>query len=523
MAIEDRSRHDRLRALLPRAYATDARDSVLGVLLDALADGLRGFDQATERALRDKWLATAEATRAPIDTPPVVTIELGGEPRPLEHLGSELDLLRQPWEADEQAYRGRVALLAPRITRGLGTTRSLLSFSITALGGEPCPLLERSGDATIALGLPPGRLARCRACHGGQDMPSGPCPLRAESTMSARLVDNPRGVVGLRREAVDPGHGGSATIHFDSDSLFADRPELELRIPPDVAQAHVVPSFRSRQTGERIVVAHVLRPGETLRILPQSPNDPNLPPHMQQWVDRPNPLSAVARVSGIAPEQDVPIISILGVSFDGARFGVDRFAPEGDAPRFDTGHFDDSSFDVAAAGGRLDVTTPAVVPGANTWDYVPLAPHVLAGLPGEPAAGAEPLDLDAEADLQPVALRLRWWTRPTARFQLRIPLTPTVRGVVALGAADYLRRMVDRVRPAGVTAVIDFLEPPIRESLDPSDGHHEVVLSIPEPLSPLDRQSTGQALPVEVLEALDGASFGGLFDVTPFGLSHLQP
>ncbi|MCH9686081.1 MAG: hypothetical protein K0V04_31910, partial [Deltaproteobacteria bacterium] len=297
MAVEDRTRHDRLRSLFPLVYDTDPQRSALGRVLDVLADGVRELDQATERALRDKWVATADGRREPTEligtqpeptdppTEPILTVDLGGQPRPLEHLGSALDLLRQPWELDEQAYRERVQFLAPLMSGGLGTARALIAFTIGALGAQPCAQLERSGDTTTGFGLAPGALARCRACQGGTATPSGPCPLRAQAVMSVSLVDNPRRRVRLTRQSLRVGDDGTASVLFDSESLFADLPEIELTIP-DEATRTVVPSFRNRGTGERIIVAHQLEAGQTLTMFPVSPHDPSLAPHRQRWVDR---------------------------------------------------------------------------------------------------------------------------------------------------------------------------------------------------------------------------------------------
>lgn len=536
MSIEDRTRHERLRALLPQAYATDPRDSALGVLLDVLGDGLRDLDQAAERALRDKWLATAEADRDPLDSLGTAsTIELGGTPKPLEFLGAALDLLRQPWEVDEEAYRARVALLAPLLSHGLGTVRALLTFSITALGGEPCPKLTRAGDTTTAIGLAPGRHARCRECRAGGGALVGACPLRDEAIMTASLVENPRAIMRLSRQSLQPGNDGQATIRVESDSLFADRPELELRVPVinpqrfdeqyfDEAEfldddALVVPSFRSRRTSERIVIAQPLRSGDVLTILPISPHDPGIPDHLQKWVDHPpgsNRVTPVVRINGTEP--DVPVILFTGVSFDGARFG-DRFAPEDDLPQFDLGAYDEASFDEAGAPGTQEVTTPAVLPGIDIWDYVPLD---RAGL--EAARAAVSLDTPAslemgDADTRPVSLRLRWWTRPATTAIVRIPLDDAVRRAIGLGAAEYVRALVDRVRPIGVTVAIEFVEPPYRESLEPIVGLRELGMTLVEPLLPLDATRFGPSLPAEALDGLDAVAFGGLFDVTPFDLS----
>ncbi len=534
MAVEDRVRHRRLRSLFPQAYATSPKDSALGVLLETLAGRLRDLDHATERAQRDKWLATADGSRDPVpfevpgggSAQPALagatTLDLGEVVRPLEHLGSGLDLLRQPWEVDEQAYRGRVSQLARLLTGGLGTTQALVSFCIGALGAETCPQLERNADTTTGFGLEPGSLARCRTCQGGTAAPSGPCPLREQSTMSVSLVDSPRRRVQLERQSLRVGEDGTATINFRSESLFADRPEIELRVP-DTGAAHVVPSFRSLQTGERIIVARVLEPGNTLSILTTSPHDPSLPPHRQRWVDRPpgsNLLNALVRVDGV--DDNSPVIVIRSASFNGARFGQSRFADETAVePRFNAAYFDQATFDSLPAGS-IEIDAPAVVAGVNTWEYAPLDRDGLDAALAVVAAAGETVpqvpDI-VDADPQPVALQLRWWTRPAARFLIRIPLTDAVRRVVAQGAADYVRRMVERVRPVGVTPIIDFLEPPIRESLEPSDRLTDVELSWQDAIEPAVVAISEPELPAEVLDSLDVGAFGGIFDVTPFDFS----
>lgn len=494
MATEDRTRHERLRALFPRAYATDPRDSVLGALLEVLADGLRSFDQTIERALRDKWLATAEPHRRPEGETSEQWLEaaLAGEPEPLEHLGVLLDLLRQPWERDEEAYRRRLAVLAPLMTRGLANVRALLYFSLTALGAEPCSGLERSGDGTTtAFGLEPGRRARCATCRGGRIAPTGPCPMRPEhEIMRASLVDNPHRVARLQRSPLTLGPDGTAIVRFTSQSLFDDRPELELSVPNDATGTPFMASFRSHQTGERIVVEHPLVIGDTLSILPRSPHDPTQPARDQLWVDRPagsNPPVSVARIVHADGQSSVaPITVFRDVVFEGARFDLDRFAPED-----------------ATGAGEPEVTVPAIVPGANTWDYIPLG--ATGASLAVPPPGASPVGTG------PVTLRLRWWTRPIARFLVRIPITPTVRSTLDEGAAEHVRRMIHRVRPVGVLPIIDFVEPLVPETLDLVDATPGLGLSIIEPLSPID----------DLLD--DHEIVPGVFDVTLFDATLLQP
>nr|MCH9683516.1 hypothetical protein [Deltaproteobacteria bacterium] len=231
---------------------------------------------------------------------------------------------------------------------------------------------------------------------------------------------------------------------------------------------------------------------------------------------------------GQPPVSMIPVISIVGPSFDGARFGEARFAAvEDGTPRFNEAVFDEDRFDNAATG-VLEVTTPSVHAGANAWEYAPLddegraaATQMVLALGGQDP-GLEPVgeaEIGEPIAAEPVAFRLRWWTRPSSRFLLRIPLTESVRRLVNQGAADYVRQLVDRVRPVGVTPIIDFLEPPIREALDPGDALADTALEFDAPVDPVVTQASDQDLPAEMLEPLDSAAFGGVFDVTPFDFS----
>ncbi|MEX1367817.1 MAG: hypothetical protein AB1Z98_32110 [Nannocystaceae bacterium] len=522
--VEDRTRHDRLRSLLPATYATNPRDSAVGVVLEVLADRLREADQAIERGLRDKWLLTAQAAREvqdPQDPPgglsaeiePLPTVDLGDRPLPLEYLGAALDLLRQPWEADTEAYRRRVKLLAPLLAGGLGTPRAIIAMALSALGSEPCPRLTREGNETRGIGLPSGSLDRCRACRGGRRPPPGPCPLREQATMSARVVDNPRSRVSLVREQLRPGATEEARIYANNLSLFADRPELTLSIPAGASTAAVVPRFRSLRTGEELVIARVLQAGDTLSVRGPSPYDPERPRHRQQWVDRPAAFAAAPAQVRVGVEVDVPVIASEGSRFDSAVFGPDVGEPA-----------DAATFTVTRLVDPSELEVPAMLPGANTWVYQPLTRSELdaavADLDPAEDLGALPDSalVPEDRDDTQVQLVLRWWVRAPSRFRLRIPRTPAVQAAETAGAAGYLRRLIDRARPIGVLPVIDFLQPIEPESLDPRDGLGAFALSIAEPVEP------GDVLPQDLrldeqLGPEDGGGFIGVFDVTIFDFS----
>jgi hypothetical protein len=558
VAIEDRTRHDRIRSLLPRIYATNADTSALGRVLEVLADLLRETDRALERALRDKWLATATGDRSASPGAPGSTgddeddedlglpvLELGGAPLPLELIGAAVDLVRQPWEVSHEAYRTRVRLLAPMLASGLATPRVLLAFALTSMHAEPCPVLERREDATQAFGMPPGTLNRCRVCRGGDVPPAGvPCPFRGRVVMDATLTDNPRTRVTLRRRTLDPAPGTaeagphSARLRVRSDSLFASKPEIVLQVP-DTSEAPVIASFRSLRTGEEVVVAWPLAPGAILTLRPASPHDPATPRHLQRWVDRPaGEARAPARVWAVAGEAvtllDDRVFVTQGPRFDAARFSADDEAVS-EAPA----HF-------ASLMQRID--SPSLPAGESTWLYRPLGREALEDAladvagdfdVGEGAPGETPEEREARRELvrelvrqavedtppapadTAVDLTLSWWTRPPARFRLRIPRTPAVKAALATGAADYLRQMIDRVRPAGVQPIYDFAELPFPEPLEPQDALVRLDVRVTEAVEPGDRDGFADldAVLPEALEPADQAGFLGIFDVTRFEIS----
>lgn len=515
--VEDRTRHDRLRSLLPRIYATDPQGSALGVLLEVLADRLREADGAIERGQRDKWLLTASGARergAEPEGSALPTVDLGDRPRPLEHIGAGLDLLRQPWEVDTEAYRGRVRLLAPLLAGGLGTPRAIAAVALSSLGSEPCPVLERGEGETRGHGLPPGSLVRCRTCRGGQRPPAGtPCPRRSDATMSVSVVDNPRRRVVLTRRQLRPDAGGEARIHFDGESLLADRPELVLRVPEDAAGAGVLPRFLSLATGEEMIVARLLGPGDVLYVRGRSPHDPNVPPQRQRWVDCPPNFAAAPPDVRVGDDVDIPVI----VSRGGARF---------DADAFDEGVFYSTGVIREEGGLGLEhLHVPSVVPGRNTWVYQAMGraefEAALANLDptADLAALPDASTVPVEPDTSEVRLELRWWARAPSRFSVRIPRTAAVQAALAVGAADYLRRMIDRVRPLGVLPIIDFVQPLVSETIEPGDRLRAVGLGMREDVDPRDGV-VPQGLDLgEAVEPTDGGGFIGMFDVTVFGFS----
>lgn len=531
MTVVDRTRHERLRSLLPRAYATDPMDSALGSLLEALADLLRDMDCDLERALRSRWLATASGV-------PLVSCydermgEASGMPAvgrgqpPLDLLGAALGLLRQRWETDPEAYRNRVRILAPFLTQGLATPRVILAFGLTALASEPCPALEPNNGGTRGWGLPPGVLSRCRTCGGGTEIPPPDtvCPLRARAIVDATVYDNPLTQTELRRRRLVPvpGEGHRARFRVRNDSLLAARPTVTLRVP-STAPGDVVASLFNVDTGEQIIINQVLRPGSAFTLEPTSlfdPMDPEQQGYRQYWVDLPPGEAerpARARLStevGPTPELNVPNYYYVR----GARFDGDRFADPDDRLG---GHFAVAER-VPEEGNYPGIELP---PGDSTWEYRSLGRETLnEALTDVPDGYTLPERVPEAPSEAEVDLTLSWWTRPSARFRLQIVRSEAVREVVDLGAGEYLRQLIDRVRPAGVHPIIDFAETLPRDTLEPLDALKRITIRDAEPIEvvpedqgvPAGVATEGQ-VEAPVLEAEGG--FIGIFDVTRFAFS----
>ncbi len=520
MPGQDRTRHDRLRALLPRAYATDPADSVLGVLIEVLGNLLRDTDRDIERALRDRWLATAAGDRS-ANAPEggdvlgrlsaLPTIDLAGL-MPLELLGAALDLVRQPWEVDHEAYRNRVRLLGPMIARGLGTPRVVLSFALTSLHSEPCPVLEHSGDDTRAVGLPPRSLSRCRTCRGGrvQPPPDTACPLRHHAIMHATVSDNPLTLMELRRRRMEPARGddGGARIRVHSDNLFSARPDIVLQVPADTAPGTtMIVALRSEETGEEVVVVHPLAAGDTLTIRPASEHVPGTPRHRQYWVDRPQggALSESRAFRARAGEVLDLAGRVVTLTHDPSAGVMGRQATPGTVER--------------------RVSSPELPPGASTWTLRSLGRAEVAEILARASApDLEPVldEVPAAPWAVPVDLALRWWTRPPARFRLQIARNDHVMAALEAGADHYLIRMIDRVRAAGVQPILDFVEPAITDAIDPRDALLAVEPRMREPVAPGDRfMGMALALAAEPLEPRDHMCFLGSFDTMFFDMSCL--
>ena len=527
-AVMQRVRWQKAGTLIEAAYAPAGPFTALVLVRGAALESHRTHFEALLQRLRG--LGRGEL-------PPLPTLDLAGMPHPLELLGAALDLRRLPWEVDVETYRNRVRILAPMLSEGLATPRVIVAATLTSLHSEPCPILERpEPDSTRGYGLPPRTLDRCQVCQGGRRRPLAgeQCPMRARAQNEATVTDNPRTRARLTRSRLDPmAESAGARLRIYSNSLFAARPQIVLRVPADADPATMlVPRFRSLTTGEELVVPTALLPGDELTLRPGSDWQPERPLHRQIWVDPPSGEHLLPARAWIlrAASSTLEVVDTLIMYAVGPRFGKARFADVEDAAEFEAAHFDSATFDEPEpdpnlepdhfAQAELGVQAPALRPGDNTWLFSTLASDELESLIGDYQLPPE-FDIDDfAAATTPVSLELSWWTRPPARFRIRIPRKPAVEQLLAQGAASSLRRLVDRVRPAGVFPVIDFAVEPILEIVDPEIARralgvrgHDVV----EPDAGLDQITVaGQG---EVVEPEDRIAVYGIFDGTPFGIS----
>ncbi|HVE82131.1 MAG TPA: hypothetical protein VND93_04765 [Myxococcales bacterium] len=504
-----RRRRERLMSLLPRLLAAQPEGSVLGSLVDALAGRLAELDQATERVLRDRWMALAGASPRWDDGP-----------SPLEMLGRLLEISQEPWE-ELEAYRRRLRQVAPILLAGSSTVRSLLAVGAASLDTELCPRLRRLPDTdaaraagiqdtTLGLGVRPGTRASCPEC----ELPGDVCPyengerLAARGAVAARLqlTDCPATTRNLHLLAL----GHDSRFQVVNPSLALDRPVVTLAATTRLA----FPALHNVESNEVMLFAGTLEAGETLVLSPArfesdvrpfdgyTPQGPAL-----DFLLAPGG-SAVLQGGTTTRNVAGQMYYLQGVTYGEARFGHARFSLLGQ-----------------------HVLSPGLDAGANTWrlrgytqrDVQAIADKtLLAGLAGAPA-----LPFDGVADARG-DLTLDWWVRLPATFRLRIPEmparpTPQERTSVL----DLTRRSVEAARAAGVLASVDFPEPPRREKHPLGEGALRLFLrakareSQPEAEALKAVQVTARGTERQPEEDRRGLSVLGKFDVTRFEWSHL--
>ncbi|MBP9803383.1 MAG: hypothetical protein KBE22_00570 [Candidatus Accumulibacter sp.] len=470
---DSRARRRALLAVLPRVFAGQPAPSPLTGIIEAIAAALAGIDEGLTRTQRDHWLQLASG-EAPGS----------GAASALERLGALLGIERLDSETSE-AYRGRLAITARVLTRGLNTPRALLELAIATLGAEPCPRIEKHQDTTIGYGLPPGTIERCPACRAGK--PLTECPNTGARVLEASITDNPPQP---QRLVVSPQARPGMRFVVENPSLDEDVPELRLQA---LEQPTTYPCLHNRATGEVILYAGTLQADEVLSVWPQveleetrryASHEGNSAHHWREQY----PSGSAVIIDRDGKNQRTVSASIYYLN--GARFAADDASPDDpglarfasleatQGPRFADPLRHGSVFGTATFGGdggeELNATTghfgspgrqvrtPRVRPGADEWAY-----GVYTRSDVEAIAGSMSGPLFDNAPEHPgdaaVELTLSWWARRPASFRLSIPRSAWVGKAETRGAQRMLARWIEQVRAAGVAAAVAFPEPKKRE------------------------------------------------------------
>ena len=486
---------DRLGALLqierlPASIRHDGQAVPLSVPGAALELALR-FASASDRDDAFRLLA------APLPPPvyPVAAARIAGlmvrsqsndalelvfseAPAPQAPLAALMPLLEPE---PSEAYRQRLQITETVTGRGLTTPRALLSLAIADLGAEPCPKFRRELDATMARAVALGSRKRCAACAD----PALPCP--KDAVFEAWITEQPAQTSNWQVPKA-PLH---EVLTLINDSLIADRPELLLSADRPVS----FPAIQSLSSGEIVLYAGDLQPGWSLRLLPQlsaaeaAAAVSHDRPVSHDWLQR-SPrgrAELVEAASGKVQDVSDAVFYLWGNRYDEA------------ASRFGGVGFDGLRCGVLEQAVR----SPLLGPGDNDWKIITFTAPVyrfdaptarLAGGPNEVAAHFALLDQSiatsdakfaallfqvlersnaaAEGDASSApnfSLSAQWVTRPPFLFQLRVPKNDWVQAAGLRGATALLMADIERARPVGVRARVDFPEPLYREQQEPDE------------------------------------------------------
>lgn len=437
-----------------------------------------------------------------------------------------------------EAFRQRIQRTAYILGNGLTSPKALLELTLTTLGAETCSQTLIDQDTVTAYGIPLGMRKRCTVCNSGA---KGPCPNAKQWLLKASITDNP--LVHQVWKPAAPLRPGGDPFRVANSSLVYAVPELQLKAAGN-STIHY-PFLQNRDTGEIMLYAGEINPGEVLSLRPQvdpeeckpfmSHEGVNVYPWRRQY---PSGLAVVTGTDGAVRDVSTKICFLTGTRFPDADVAPDatdapryaalddaegiRFADalnQGDA--FGTAKFDDSHF--GSSGQR--VRMPRLRPGQDRWVYGIYTQEQVKGIvgnnPGELLENAP-----MQADDIPAEITFSWWRRPPALFRLTIPKNDWVVRADERGALDRLTGFIQKARAAGVTALISFPEPTQREHHPISDQaglnlkhkqqeHHRLNESSLEWHGQLSYKET-QALSEGTL------SWRGVFDVTRLDGSHFD-
>ena len=461
----------------------------------------------------------------------LVRLTPDGSPQDLARFCSVLE------PEDGASFRQRLLITARVRSGGLTTPRALLSLAMADLGCEPCPHTERYTDTTLIRGFAPGHRKHCAGCTG-----QGPCPHPEQAVVEAWLTENP---VLLARHQ-EPSPGLHRVFEVRNPSILADRPVVRLTVS---RQPAAYPALRSVDTGEIMIYAGTLKPGETLILQPALSPEETAPfagyenSGQHGWLSAfPQGRATVQNSAGVERDVSGTIFYLWGDRLDDP------------ASTLDTLRY-----------GVLDqkVLTPRLHRGDNHWMLLTFAQpqaefagnesqHTsrfadskskggtcFALLDGNMSSGggfsqmlfesiSKTNTQSAEEENDPnsphFSLSLEWATRPPATFRLRIPKNSWVADAALRGALAPLRSNLVRASAAGVRALVDFPEPPLRdvqqsnESLSLSthqrwsEAHapEDLPLRIGSKLAHTEEHATGEGQ----------FSMRGVFDTTRLNWSH---
>jgi hypothetical protein len=461
----------------------------------------------------------------------VLTGLLAETPSPLRAL---LALL----EAEPTAsYRARLQITVAVTGAGLTTPRALLALAIADLGAEPCPKMKRAGDATLARAMALGTRRRCPAC--GDDQLA--CP--NEALFDAWITEQPAQVA----QATVAAARLREVFTLRNDSLIADRPVLAVSASKPVSY----PAIQSRSSGEIVLYADDLLPGSTLRLLPQIDADEARAAESHDravshdWLLRsPRGRAELVDPSGQVRDVSASIYYLWGTRFDEAasRFGgenvdglrcgvLDQVVR---SPQLRPGDNDWMMLNFAAPAYRFNAPTSRLA-GGSVKDGAHFA-LVDASIAGSDAKFASTLftvlerattlaDGADSSDAPQFRVEVDWVTRPPFLFHLRVPKNGWIQAAELRGAVALLIKDVDRARPVGVRARVDFPEPVYVERLDLREqAGLALTLTLAEDAAP----DIGVSLSVrrawreDHLLGEGGLTIGAILDVTRFESSTLQ-
>lgn len=437
LEVYTEKRRKRFLSLLPRIYRAQPATSAVGALVQVMARALGRLDLDTRRVLHDRWVALASGASN------------GDDPAALERLATligAVPLGSGSAREEPEAFRRRLLRTARVLVDGLTTPPAILTLAIATLGAEPCPQINDELDATEGRGLRPGTTRRCSRCRDGGD---GPCPFAGgeQELVRAWITENPPRWVERPEVAVRSGD----SFWVENRSFVPTRPVINFHADPEKIaeqrQSLSFPALQDRASGDTVLYAGSLEPGERVEIYPEI-----RPADLKAFESR-DLVGHYAWTPGawkITPEgertdvsQEIYIVS--GVRFDDPTRAL--FGP--------LGHRQAARFGEL----RRAVYTPQLAVGDSRWRFLLYTRAELESVGGslaEALAARAPTAVENHEDR--AFVKLSWWARRGGSFRLSIPRTPWVREAEARGATELVRLIVERTRAIGVRSEVVFPE-----------------------------------------------------------------